>query len=207
MMINELKVMYLFEQELVDEIELLGRRMTFEANDILIDVDQEIKFMPILLSGAIKVLRENEKEDEMLLYFLEKGDVCAMTLSCCLGDKRSEIRAIAETNGELIMIPVDKMDQWLAKYASWRKFVFESYNTRLEEMLQAIDHLAFKDMNQRLKKYVLDVASINQGNVVHKTHQEIANELNSSRVVISRLLKALEKEGFLQLNRNEITIL
>lgn len=195
-----------FEEELLNEIEELGALVKFKSNDILIDLNQYIKGMPILLNGAIKIMREDFDEGELLLYFLEKGDTCAMTMACCLGDKQSKIKAIAETNGELVMIPINKMDEWLAKYASWRKFIFDSYNNRLDEMLVAIDNLAFNDMNARLKKYLLDVASINNGNLVNKTHQEIAYELNSSRVVISRLLKALEKEGFLQLNRNVITI-
>ena len=195
-----------FEEELLNEIEELGALVEFKSNDILIDLNQYIKGMPILLNGAIKIMREDFDEGELLLYFLEKGDTCAMTMACCLGDKQSKIKAIAETNGELVMIPINKMDEWLAKYASWRKFIFDSYNNRLDEMLVAIDNLAFNDMNARKKKYLLDVASINNGNLVNKTHQEIAYELNSSRVVISRLLKALEKEGFLQLNRNVITI-
>ena len=195
-----------FEDELLNEIDNLGTLVEFKANDILIDLNQYIKGMPILLSGAIKIMREDFDEGELLLYFLEKGDTCAMTMACCLGNKQSKIKAIAETDGELVMIPINKMDEWLAKYPTWRKFIFDSYNNRLDEMLVAIDNLAFNDMNARLKKYLLDVASINNGNLVNKTHQEIAYELNSSRVVISRLLKALEKEGFLQLNRNVITI-
>ena len=197
---------YQFEDELLNEIDELGSLVDFKANDVMIDLNQFIKGMPILLSGAIKIMREDFDEGELLLYFLEKGDTCAMTMACCLGDKQSKIRAIAETEGELVMIPIVKMDEWLAKYPSWRRFIFDSYNNRMEEMLVAIDNLAFNDMNERLKKYLLDVASINKGKVVVKTHQEIAYELNTSRVVISRLLKALEKEGFLQLNRNEITI-
>ncbi len=197
---------YQFEDELLNEIDELGSLIEFKANDVMIDLNQFIKGMPILLSGAIKIMREDFDEGELLLYFLEKGDTCAMTMACCLGDKQSKIRAIAETEGELVMIPIVKMDEWLAKYPSWRRFIFDSYNNRMEEMLVAIDNLAFNDMNERLKKYLLDVASINKGKVVVKTHQEIAYELNTSRVVISRLLKALEKEGFLQLNRNEITI-
>lgn len=195
-----------FEDELLNEIDNLGTLIEFKANDMLIDLNQYIKGMPILLSGAIKIMREDFDEGELLLYFLEKGDTCAMTMACCLGNKQSKIKAIAETDGELVMIPINKMDEWLAKYPTWRKFIFDSYNNRLDEMLVAIDNLAFNDMNERLKKYLLDVASINKGNVVNKTHQEIAYELNTSRVVISRLLKALEKEGFLQLNRNVITI-
>ncbi|HAR73702.1 MAG TPA: Crp/Fnr family transcriptional regulator [Flavobacteriaceae bacterium] len=197
---------YQFEDELLNEIDELGSLIEFKANDVMIDLNQFIKGMPILLSGAIKIMREDFDEGELLLYFLEKGDTCAMTMACCLGDKQSKIRAVAETDGELVMIPIVKMDEWLAKYPSWRRFIFDSYNNRMEEMLVAIDNLAFNDMNERLKKYLLDVASINKGKVVVKTHQEIAYELNTSRVVISRLLKALEKEDFLQLNRNEITI-
>ena len=196
---------YQFEDELLNEIDELGSLVDFKANDVMIDLNQFIKGMPILLSGAIKIMREDFDEGELLLYFLEKGDTCAMTMACCLGDKQSKIRAVAETDGELVMIPIVKMDEWLAKYPSWRRFIFDSYNNRMEEMLVAIDNLAFNDMNERLKKYLLDVASINKGKVVVKTHQEIAYELNTSRVVISRLLKALEREGFLQLNRNEIT--
>lgn len=197
---------YQFEEELLNEIDELGSLIEFKVSDVMIDLNQFIKGMPILLNGAIKIMREDFDEGELLLYFLEKGDTCAMTMACCLGDKQSKIRAVAETDGELVMIPIVKMDEWLAKYPSWRRFIFDSYNNRMEEMLVAIDNLAFNDMNERLKKYLLDVASINKGKVVLKTHQEIAYELNTSRVVISRLLKALEKEGFLQLNRNEITI-
>lgn len=196
----------IFDEELLDEIEDLGRLIDFKANDLLIDLNQTITGMPILLSGALKIMREDYDEGELLLYFLEKGDTCAMTMACCLGDKQSKIRAVAETDGQLIMIPIHKMDEWLAKYPSWRRFIFDSYTNRMEEMLSAIDNLAFNDMNQRLKKYLLDVASINKGKVINKTHQEIAYELNTSRVVISRLLKALEKENFLHLNRNVITI-
>ena len=205
---NKIKETYpfTFEEELLNEIDSLGTLISFKSNDILIDLNQYIKGMPILISGAIKILREDQNDGEFLLYFLEKGDTCAMTMACCLGNKQSQIKAIAETDGELIMIPIQKMEEWLAKYATWRNFVFNSYNNRLEEMLGAIDNLAFNDMNYRLKKYLLDIATINNGKQVNKTHQEIAYALNTSRVVISRLLKTLEKEGFLTLNRNVITI-
>lgn len=196
-----------FEDELLKEITEIGTIIDFKAGDLLIDLNQYIKGMPILLSGAVKIMREDFDEGELLLYFLEKGDTCAMTMSCCLGDKQSKIRAIAETDGQLVMLPIHKMDEWLAKYPSWRRLVIDGYHHRLDEMLVAIDNLAFNDMNQRLKNYLLDVATINQGKVIQKTHQEIAYELNTSRVVISRLLKALEKENFLKLNRNVITII
>lgn len=195
-----------FEAGLVEEIARVAQLVELHSQDILIDIGQTITSMPMLLEGAIKIMRDDYGEGELLLYFLEKGDTCAMTMACCLGDKRSNIRAIAETEGRILMIPVQHMDAWMARYPSWRKYVFDSYNNRMDEMLEAIDNLAFKDMSGRLRTYLLNVATINRGNVVNKTHLEIANELNTSRVVISRLLKSLEKEGFLMLNRNVITI-
>ena len=196
----------LFEDELLNEIVQVGRLQSFKTDEILIELDQTITHMPLLLSGAIRIMRDDDNDGELLLYYLEKGDTCAMTMTCCLGTKTSNIRATAETDGEMVMIPVGKMDEWLAKYPSWRAFVFNSYQERLDEMMRAIDNLAFKDSKGRLKNYLIEVASVNKSRVVNKTHAEIAYELNTSRVVISRLLKALENEGFLLQQRNSISI-
>jgi CRP/FNR family transcriptional regulator, anaerobic regulatory protein len=193
-----------FEDALLEEMAQVGTLHTFEEHDLLIDFQQKITTMPLLLEGAIKIMREDFDEGELLLYYLEKGDTCAMTMACCIGDKKSDIRAIAETNGVMLLVPVQKMSEWMAKYSSWRSFVMNSYQDRLDEMMRAIDNLAFNDMNQRLKNYLIELASVNKSHTVNKTHQEIAYELNTSRVVISRLLKALEKEDFLVLNRNTI---
>lgn len=197
----------LFEEDLLDEMVEIGQIKSFEANEILIELGQSITHMPLLLHGAIKIMRDDENDGELLLYYLEKGDTCAMTMSCCLGKKTSNIRATAETDGEMIFIPVQKMDEWLARYPSWRAFVFNSYQDRLDEMLRSIDNLAFNDSKGRLTHYLIEVASVNQSRVINKTHAEIAYELNTSRVVVSRLLKVLEKEGFLDQQRNSISIL
>lgn len=196
-----------FEKELLDEISILGRLKSFLANDILIDLDDNISQMPLLVHGAIRIMRDDDNDGELLLYYLEKGDTCAMTMTCCLGHKKSNIRAIAETDGEMIMLPVQKMDEWLAKYSSWRAYVMNSYQDRLDEMVRAIDNLAFNDSKGRLKNYLIEVASVNKSRTVNKTHAEIAYELNTSRVVISRLLKVLENEKFIMQQRNNITIL
>ena len=145
--------------------------------------------------------------DELLLYFLEKGDTCAVTLSCCMGQTKSDIRAVAEVDTQLIMIPIQKMEEWITSYKSWRDFAFQSYQNRLQEMLVAIDGIAFLNLDKRLLKYLHEKAKINQGNVIHSTHQEIAYELHTSRVVISRLLKKLEKMGKIELQRNNIKVL
>ncbi len=197
---------FIFEKELLDEITSIGTIQKFKAEDYLIDIGQHITAMPLLIHGAIKILREDENGDDLLLYFLERGDTCAMTLTCCLGKNKSKIKAIAETDGELIMIPIDKMEEWISKYKTWRNFVFESYNIRLNEMLEAIDALAFMNLDERLYKYLTDKAKVLGSTDITTTHLEIASEIHTSRVVISRLLKKLEVEGKIILLRNKIQI-
>jgi CRP/FNR family transcriptional regulator len=198
---------HLFEENLINDIVASSTLRDFKEGDVLIDFGDFIKKMPLLISGAIKILREDFDEGELLLYFLEKGDTCAMTMACCLGETKSEIRAVAETKGQVIMIPVEKMEEWLGKYKSWRNYVFNSYNNRLKEMLTAIDNLAFMNMNERLLNYLFEKAKVNKSREVLNTHQEIAYDLHTSRVVISRLLKALERAGRIKLNRATIEIL
>ena len=197
----------IFEKELIDEIISVAKLVEFKEGDVLIDIGKYIKTMPLLISGAIKIMREDFDTGELLLYFIEKGDTCSMTLTCCMGDKKSEIRAVAENDGLVAMIPVGKMEEWMGKYKSWRAFVFESYNNRFNEMLAAIDNIAFMHMDERLYNYLQEKSKINNSSIITKTHQEIAYELNSSRVVISRLLKALENEVKIKLNRNNIELL
>lgn len=198
---------YLFEDELLKEISAVGLHRKFSQDEILIEIGEQMKYMPILLNGAIKIMREDENGDELLLYFLERGDTCAMTLTCCLGNNKSKIHAISETPGDLIMIPVEKMEEWIVKYKSWRHFVFESYNNRLQEILEAIDTLAFMNMDERLYKYLTDKSKVLGSLEIATTHQDIATEMHTSRVVISRLLKSMELEGKIKMHRNKIEIL
>lgn len=198
---------HLFEDELLQEINSVGVFKEVKEGEMLMDIGNYVTSMPLLISGAIKVMREDEDGDELLLYFLERGHTCAMTLSCCIGHKKSEIRAVAETDTQLVMIPVQKMEEWTSKYKSWRNFVFNSYQNRLDEMLEAIDNIAFMNMDQRLWKYLKEKVRINKNNNVLNTHQQIAYDLHTSRVVVSRLLKSLEKQGKIKLQRNAITLL
>lgn len=208
-MLRELREAYhfIFEDELIEEIGEYGSIKTVEAGEKIIEIGDYVKSMPLLLSGAIKVLREDKDGDELLLYFLERGDTCAMTLSCCLGQTKSEIRAVAERETRLIMIPIDKMEEWTSRFKTWRNFVFESYHTRLSEMLDTIDTIAFMNMDQRLMRYLQDKSKINQSDLLQITHQEIAYDLHTSRVVVSRLLKKLELEKKIRLQRNSIRVI
>lgn len=206
---NLIKTTYgsVFEEELINEIAEVSVLKTFKEGDVLIEFGQYIKSMPLLLNGAIKILREDFDEGELLLYFIEKGDTCAMSMTCCMGQTKSEIKAVAENDGQVIMIPVSKMELWLGKYKSWSNFVFNGYNNRLKEMLSAIDNLAFMKLDQRLLNHLKDKSKVNNSIHINATHQEIANELNTSRVVISRLLKALENDNKIKLHRASIEIM
>lgn len=207
-MIQELKSSYgrQFEEALINEIAQVGTFKEVQAGQKLMDIGEYIKGMPLLISGVIKVMREDPDGDELLLYYLEQGDTCSMTMSCCIGQTRSEIRAVAETDARLIMIPVRKMEEWIANYRSWRNFVFESYNNRLNELLQTIDSIAFMNMDERLANYLREKMRVNEDDIIRNTHQEIAYDLHSSRVVISRLLKKMEQMGMIELHRNYIKI-
>lgn len=196
----------IFEPELLMEINQIGIFKEFKEGDVIMEIGQYMKYMPILVSGVIKVLREDTDGKELLLYFLQDGDTCAMTLVCGMGESKSEVRAVADTNVKVAMIPIEKMEEWLTKYKSWGGFVLTSYHSRLNELIDAVDSIAFMKMDKRLLKYLKHKMQIDQSNSIYITHQEIADDLNSSREVISRLLKKLESMGKVKLHRNYIQI-
>ncbi|WP_271406919.1 Crp/Fnr family transcriptional regulator [Tenacibaculum soleae] len=198
---------YLFEENLLQEIANVSIYKKFKEDDIIIDVNSYMVAIPLIISGAIKILREDKDGDELVLYYIEKGDTCAMTLSCCMGETKSKIKAVAETDVTLLMIPKNKMSEWLSKYKSWQEYILQSYHSRLNEFIDAVDSIAFLNMNDRLLKYLKDKAMVIGNDVLNVTHLQIANDLHTSRVVISRLLKALEKQSKIELRRNQIKIL
>lgn len=196
-----------FEQPLIDEIMEVGKLMEVPAGETIMDIGQYIRNIPLLLSGAIKVLREDEEGDELLLYYLEQGETCSVTMACCMGHTKSEIRAITETDVRIIMVPVQKMEEWMGKYQGWRNYVFDSYHNRLNELLQTVDSIAFKNLDQRLVDYLKKKVEVTNDDKIRSTHQEIAYDLHTSRVVVSRLLKKLEKMKKVKLHRSYIHVL
>ncbi len=198
---------FIFEKELLQEIAEVGKLMEAKEGEVIINYQQTIKGMPLMLSGAIKISRQDNDGDELALYYLELGDTCTMTMTCCLGEQKSSIKAIAETDVTFLLVPVQKMKEWTKKYDTWMSFVFESYNNRFNELLDTVDNLAFSNMQDRLSKYIKDQVMIRKTTVLELSHQDIAYDLHTSRVVISRLLKTLEKEGKIELGRNKIMVI
>lgn len=197
---------YLLEEELIQEINRVGQIRTTTIDEILINVGDAMTSIPIILSGSIKISRENDNGDELLLYYIEGGDTCAMTLQCCVRQMKSEIRATSMEDSVLLMLPTEMMELWMHKYKSWREYILQSYHVRLTELMETIDAIAFMRLDERLLKYLTDQAKLLGSLEIHHTHQQIAEDLHSSRVVISRLLKQLEIRGTITLKRNKIVL-
>lgn len=198
----------LAEKGLQEEIAEVGQIMHFEAGEIIMDFDSYVKMVPLVIEGSIKVTREDEEEGrEMILYFLNAGETCSMSFTCCMMNKRSQIRTEALEETALIGIPIKYVDQWMTKYQSWKNFVMTSYDNKMQELVKVLDSIVFTALDDRLLKYLNNRAEALGTNTLKMTHQEIATDLNSSREAISRILKKMETTGMVTLGRNEIQVL
>ncbi|MBK7410561.1 MAG: Crp/Fnr family transcriptional regulator [Saprospirales bacterium] len=194
------------ERNLQEEIVQVGRLMSFRAGEVIMEIGSYVRMMPLVVKGSMKVVREDPDGREIFLYYLQAGEACSMSFTCCMMNKKSEIRTVAEDDTELIAIPVRYMDEWMSKYQSWKNFVMRTYDLRMYELVRTIDDIAFKKMDERLLQYLEKKAEATQSNVISVTHQDIAYDLHASREAISRLLKQLEKEGIVKLGRNKIEL-
>lgn len=206
---NDLKKKFssIFENELINEIIAVGEVHSLKEGDVIMDYGKSIHFMPIILSGTIRVMRKDEEDREIILYYLSDNESCAMAYACCMEAKRSEIKAIAEDNVELITIPHNKLDEWLFKYPSWKSYVFSSFTHRFNELLKSLESVAFHKLDERLVNYLKNKSKVSGKTSILLSHNQIAEEMGTSRVVISRLLKQLENDKKLILYRNEIKLL
>ena len=197
----------IFDDHLINEICHNGQLKTYQAEETIVNIGDEMKHFPLIVSGSLKILTEDKDGKELLLYYLEMGDTCAVTLTLDTHGQKSKIRAIAEERTEVLFLPVTKVDEWMVKYKKWRHFIMETYNYRMNEMLEAIDNLAFHNMEERLLKYLRDKAMVSGNKEIQGTHAQIANDLHSSRVVISRVLSKLEKDGLITHSRNRVELI
>ncbi len=196
-----------FEPELIQEIQDFGILQTFSEGELIMDYGKYIRMMPIVLKGTVKVLRMDEDNNEILLYYLSSSESCSMAYSCCVEAKKSEVKAIAEDDVEIIGIPHTKLDEWLCKYPSWKNYVMRSFNERFIELLKSIESIAFHKLDERLIAYLKEKKRLSGSSVIKASHNIIADELATSRVVVSRLLKQLENNKKIILYRNEIKLM
>jgi len=192
------------EKELQDEILSIGVKKTFEQSEVLIREGQFIASFPLVLKGLVRISRTNDQGNELLLYYLKEDEVCAMSLTCCMAQQTSNVHAVAEEQTEVVLIPVEMLDNWVSKYPSWKQFVMQTFQSRFRELIDTIDSIAFMKLDERLIKHFVDRNKKSGATTFSGTHQDLALQLNTSREVISRLLKKLEKDGRIELSRNFI---
>jgi CRP/FNR family transcriptional regulator len=201
---------------------LLNRRFSFLGNKLLSEIGESgalknlaedksfleegdyIKSFPLVLEGCLRVMRLNDDGNELLLYYLNPGEVCSMTLTCCMNLQKSNIKIVAETDSVVMAVPVEKLDKWMTDYKQWKEFMMFSYRNKFEELLNTIDLIAFSSLDKRLESFFEERFSVTGKTIYKGTQQEIAIQLNTSREVISRLLSHLEKNGKIITSRNLI---
>lgn len=181
-----------------------GELIAIAEGEELIRDGQYIKSFPLVIEGTVRVYRLDDDGRELLLYYLNPGEVCAMALTCCMGHIRSNIKAVAESPATVVRVPVPLLDQWMATYRTWKEFVMYAYRRRFDELLETIDGIAFMNMDSRLLKFFTDRYKSTNQTTFTGTHQDIALALNSSREVVSRLLKKLEQQRRIVIGRNKI---
>jgi CRP/FNR family transcriptional regulator len=193
-----------FESDLRTAIIESGSLREFTASEELIREDQYIRSFPIVLSGLIKVCRTDETGNELLLYYLRPGEVCTVSLICCMDRTRSRVKALTEEETTAILIPVELLDSWISMFQTWKEYVMRSMQKRFDELLDALDSIAFLKMDERLEKFFVDRYRTTGSTFFEGSHQDVAMALNSSREVISRLLKQMERNGMIHLSRGRI---
>ncbi|HQG56752.1 MAG TPA: Crp/Fnr family transcriptional regulator [Bacteroidales bacterium] len=193
-----------FEDELVSELIRVSVYKKVKEGEDILEEGNYIKSFPLVLSGCLRVSRMNDEGNELLLYYLRQGELCAMALTCCIGMQKSNIIITAIESSEILAVPVDKPEKWMGEYRTWKEFMMYSYRKRFEELLDTIDAIAFRQMDERLIRFFMELYRSTGRTVFKGTHNEIAIQLNTSREVISRLLSRLEKENKVVTKRNLI---
>jgi CRP/FNR family transcriptional regulator len=193
-----------FESGLRDAIIEKGTLREFEEGEELIREDQFIRSFPIVLEGLIKVCRTEQAGNELLLYYLKPGEVCTVSLTCCMDRTRSQVKAIADEPSSAILVPVELIDSWITQYQTWKEYVMHAMKVRFDELLNTLDSIAFMKMDDRLLRFFTDRYKTSGLKVYQGSHQDIALSLNTSREVISRLLKQMEKKDMIRLSRNKV---
>ena len=196
-----------FDTKLAEEISNISDVRSFKQGELIMKTGQYMRSTVLLVSGLIKVFREDEDGNEFFMYYLQPGQACALSMICATKHETSGIMAKAAEDTDVLAIPIQYMDSLMLNYRNWYYFVLETYRSRFEELLQTIDHIAFRNMDERLMFYLKRQQQTLNTKFLKISNTEIAQELNSSREVISRLMRKLSDKGFIKLGRNYIEII
>jgi CRP/FNR family transcriptional regulator len=203
-----MKVIYppLFHSDLNATIDKIGQVKVFPAGTVIQNINAYIKSIPIVLSGSIKVIRTDDDGREILLYYIRAGESCIMSFLAGMHNDTSKVKAVVEEDATLLMIPSDKAGQLIREFPEWTDFIFNLYHKRFEELLEVVNAVAFRKIDERLLDFIQKKCELTQSRTLSMTHEQIANELGTARVVVSRLLKQMEEAGLVRLGRNKITV-
>ncbi len=193
--------------DFIEELNSNGSIVHFNRGEVILQAGAYIRNTVLVLSGVLKIYREDDEGNEFFMYYLQPGQACAISMICASKQEKSVITAKVIEDTELLMIPYSQVEKWMLNYPSWNQFVLETYRSRFEEVLHVVDSIAFNSMDERLGFYLKRHFEQGQSLDIHITHQTIAKELSTSREVISRLLKKMEERGMIVLHRNRIQLL
>jgi len=192
---------------LIQEIEKVAVQKEFPKETIILKEDSYVQFIPLVISGLVKVYKEEENGNEVLLYYIKPGESCIMSIMATEKNIPIQVKGVVENDAQIVLIPIEKLNTIQQNHPKWNSFVYELFNEKFEEVIEMVKILTFSNKQKRLEDYLATKAALNNSNVILKSHQQIANELGSSREVISRLLKKLEKEEKVSLSQKQIKIL
>ncbi len=193
--------------EIKEKLFEYGFVKTFSEGDIILGENAYIKAIPIVTKGSIRVMRTDEDGRELLLYYIKAGESCIMSFLGGIHQDTSKVKAIAEEETEILFIPIDKVSLLIKEYPEWLDYIFRLYHKRFEELLEVVNEVAFKKIDERLLNFIKKKSELTNNKILHLTHEQLANELGTARVVVSRLLKQMEMEGLVKLGRNNITLM
>lgn len=193
--------------DLVEKLYQYGTTKNYHEGDIILDENASIRSIPIVMKGMLKVIRTEEDGREILLYYIKAGESCIMSFLGGMHNEKSIVKAEIEEDAEILFLPVDKVPLFIKEHPEWLDYIFRLYHKRFEELLDIINAIAFKKVDERLLNLLQKKSELTHSETIHTTHEQLANELGTARVVVSRLLKQLEEDGKLKLGRNKITLL
>lgn len=200
--INELRSSPQLQQKLFEA----GTVKTLEKGDVIMQENTYIRSIPIIISGSLKIIRADEEDKEILLYYIKPGESCIMSFLGGMHNEKSKVKAVAEERSEVLFVPVERVRDLIREFPQWLDYIFRLYHMKFEELLEAFNSVAFKKVDERLLRLLEKKAALTGSKTLEVTHEQLANELGTARVVISRLLKQLEDEGQVELGRNKITL-
>ncbi len=192
--------------QLRNKLSAFGFTKSFLEDEVILNENAYIRAIPIVTKGSIRVMRTDDDGHEILLYYIQAGESCIMSFLGGMHHDTSKVKAIAEEETEILFIPIDKVNQLIKEFPEWLDYIFRLYHKRFEELLSVVNAVAFKKLDSRLLDFIKKKSALSNNATIAITHEQLANELGTARVVVSRLLKQMEDEGLVKLGRNKISL-